>query len=280
MKSVFLTLIIVCIYIISTQAGYGQRVYANTQQYANSALANVNSPGNAVDSDYTNATTLNVTVGLLSLIYAQQNLQFTGGILPAATSPIIIKFSTNDALLGLANNMEVQRTLGGMDNLVAPVYASSSLVALLNLNADSTAEEVTIPIPPGLGESDGVRLRIKTQLLGLAFSADLYYAFFITPPSIEPSTVSVCEGESALVGISNFQVGYTYRIYDALTQGNLLYSGTEDVLSLPASGLAAGTYYLEAVEGETEFTSSRIPFDLVIYPKPGYPDIDLNVNQN
>lgn len=271
---------IVCIYIISTQAGYGQRVYANTQQYANSALANVNSPGNAVDSDYTNATTLNVTVGLLSLIYAQQNLQFTGGILPAATSPIIIKFSTNDALLGLANNMEVQRTLGGMDNLVAPVYASSSLVALLNLNADSTAEEVTIPIPPGLGESDGVRLRIKTQLLGLAFSADLYYAFFITPPSIEPSTVSVCEGESALVGISNFQVGYTYRIYDALTQGNLLYSGTEDVLSLPASGLAAGTYYLEAVEGETEFTSSRIPFDLVIYPKPGYPDIDLNVNQN
>jgi len=83
-----------------------------------------------------------------------------------------------------------------------------------------------------------------------------------------------------LISISNYQSGYTYKVYDALTEGNLLYSDTQDVLSLPAENLTSGTYYLEAVEGGTEFTSSRTPFDIVIYPKPGYPDINLNVNLN
>lgn len=281
MKSVYLALIVVGIYTIGIQTGYGQRVYADTQQPDDTfLLSSVTNENFAVDSDLTNFSILQVNVGLLGSIgTATQNLQFTGAIKPEVTAPLMIRFKYSGAVLGLSNVFGVQRTNGGLNQTRGDNYAGSTLVGLLALDAEEDSGEVTVPVPATNEITDGIRLRLSS-ILGVGPSANLYYAFFITPPNMESNVVSVCEDEPALLSISNFQSGYTYRIYDALTGGNLLYSGTENVLSLPASGLTAGTYYLEAVEGGTEFTSSRTPFDIVIYPKPRYPDIELNVNQN
>src|SRR5690606_13449478 len=231
MKSVFLVLTIVGIYTISTQAVYGQRVYADAQQTNTTPLVgSVSNPTRSVDSDYTNYSTLNVILGVLGTGFSSQNLQFTGTLKPKPTSPLMIRFGSGGSILGLLDGIQVQRTNGGVSGTIGDPYSSDTLLDLLGLIGGEEPSEVTVPIPGEDEPSDGVRLRISNALLGLAFSADLYYAFFITPPNIESSTVSVCQGESALVSISNFQSGYTYRIYDALTEGNLLYSGTEDVL--------------------------------------------------
>ncbi|WP_417359000.1 immunoglobulin domain-containing protein [Galbibacter sp.] len=280
MKSVYCILILLGVYAISTQRAYGQRVYADKQEsLATPLLASVTNENNAVDVDTTNYSTLNVSISLVSIGTATQNLQFAGTIKPQPTAPLMIRFASDGSLLGLLDGIEVQRTNNGINNPVGDSYSSNNLLDLLGLLGTEQASDVTVPVPGTNEPADGVRLRISSGLLGLGFSTDLYYAFFITPPTVE-SPVSVCEGESALISISNFQPGYTYTIYDALTGGNLLLSGTSDVLSFSMEGRTTGTYYIEAVEGETEFASSRTAFTITIYPKPGNPDIDLNVNQN
>lgn len=270
MKSVCLALIIVSIFAVSIQTAYGQRVYADDEQNSTSGTASISDPGAAVDIDVTNYSVLSVNIGLLNLFQATQNLQFTGELKPEPTSPLMIRFASGGALLGLLDGTTVQRTNNGSG--VGASHNRASLLDLLGLGSDPEPTDVTIPIPGGNQPSDGVRLRISS-VLGLTLSANLYYAFFITPPLVEFSTVYVCQGESALISISNFQSGYTYRVYDALTEGALIYSGTTDVLSIPEEDLTTGTYYLEAVEGDTEFTSSRTAFSLEVIPKPGHPDI-------
>ncbi|EKF54503.1 hypothetical protein I215_12233 [Galbibacter marinus] len=281
MKSVCLALIIVSIFAVSIQTTYSQRVYANFEEDSYTILlANVINPSFASDPDLTNYSRLQVNVGLIGSIgTARQNLQFTGTLKPEPTAPIMIRFRYGGALLGLSNVFNVQRTDGGLNQTEGDIYTGSTLLGLLGLDEAEDSGEVIVPIPATSVPTDGVQIRLSA-LIGIGPFAELFYAFFITPPTVEFTTVYVCQGESALISISNFQSGYTYRVYDALTEGNLIYSGTTDVLSIPEEDLTTGTYYLEAVEGGTAFTSSRTAFDIVIYPKPGYPEIDLNVNEN
>src|SRR5690606_1236839 len=191
---------------------------------------------------------------------------------PASTAPLMIRFRYAGAVLGLSNAFRLQRTNGGLNQTVGQAYTGSTLLGLLGLDEAEDTGEFTVPVPATGTPSDGVEIRLSA-LLGVGPSAEVFYAFFITPPLVEFSTVYVCQGESALISISNFQSGYTYRVYDALTEGTLIYSGTTDVLSIPEEDLTTVTYYLEAVEGDTEFTSSRTAFSLEVIPKPGHPDI-------
>lgn len=280
MKPLLQVLIVVSVYTININFGYGQRVYANAQQNnATFLLGSVANETNPIDINYTNYSTLNVLLGALGAVgNATQNLQFTGTIKPAPTAPLMIRFGSGGSILGLFDGIQIQRTNGDISNTVGANYTSDGILDLLMLNADPDANEVTVPVPGIPSESDGLRFRISS-VLALGFSANLYYAFFITPPTVD-DPVSVCEGESALISISNFQPGYTYRLYDALTGGNLLATGDLDVLTVDVIDLISGTYYLEAVEGDTEFASSRTALEIQVYPRPGNPDINLNVNQN
>lgn len=274
MKSLLHVLIVVSIYALNSHFGYGQRVYADAQSSQSSLLSSVSDQGYAIDSDNTNYSTLNSVLGLLGIGYAMQNLEFTGTLKPAPTAPLMIRFGSGGSILGLFDGIQIQRTNGGISNTVGANYSSDDILGLLTLNADPNPKEVTVPVPGIRSDSDGLRLRISS-VLGLGFSTNLYYAFFITPPTVE-SPVYVCEAENALISISNYQPGYTYSVYDALTGGNLLATGDLDVLTLSTVGLTSGEYYIEAIEGDTEFTSSRTPFNIVIYPKPGNPEIDLS----
>ncbi len=281
MKSFYLSILLVFMYAISIANAYSQRVYANTQENSYTLLlANVFDPDYAIDADISNFSRLQVNVGLIGSIgTATQNLQFTGVLKPASTAPLMIRFRYAGAVLGLSNAFRLQRTNGGLNQTVGQAYTGSTLLGLLGLDEAEDTGEFTVPVPATGTPSDGVEIRLSA-LLGVGPSAEVFYAFFITPPIIEFPTVAVCETQDAFISISNFQPGYTYRVYDALTDGNLIQSGTTNVLSIPEEDLTPGTYYLEAVEGGTAFTSSRTAFDIVIYPKPGYPEIDLNVNEN
>lgn len=281
MKSFYLSILLAFMYAISIANAYSQRVYANTQEDSHTPLiADVIDPTYAVDADISNFSRPQVNVGLLGSIgTATQNLQFTGVLKPASTAPLMIRFRYAGAVLGLSNAFRLQRTNGGSNQTVGQAYTGSTLLGLLGLDEAEDTGEFTVPVPATGTPSDGVEIRLSA-LLGVGPSAEVFYAFFITPPIIEFPTVAVCETQDALISISNFQPGYTYRVYDALTDGNLIQSGTTNVLSIPEEDLTPGTYYLEAVEGGTAFTSSRTAFDIVIYPKPGYPEIDLNVNEN
>ncbi|WP_335964789.1 hypothetical protein [Galbibacter sp. PAP.153] len=270
------------VFINALPAGaYGQRVYATVQQNGVSLplLANIDNPQGAVDTIYTNFSTLNVSIGGVGLVYAQQNLQFTGALRPSPSSPIIIKFGAGNTLLGLVNALIVQRTNGGMNTTVGTAYSSSRLATLITSNAGSNATEVSIPIPGPNTASDGIRLRINTAL-GVGVAANLFYAFFIVPPIPVNTAISICEGETGLIEIANFQPGYTYLLYDSLIGGAPILSGNSQVISFNVADLSSGNYYLEAIEPGTDFASARAAIQIVKYSKPGNPDIVIHINEN
>ncbi|QLE01023.1 hypothetical protein HX109_05375 [Galbibacter sp. BG1] len=267
-------LLILVIGLLTTTDSLAQRVYGNTQQTAATSLGSVNNAGRVVDANYNNFSTLNVTLSLLTTGIAQQNVRFTGALKPAPTSPLIIRFGSG-SLLGIGNNTTIQRTNGGINNTVGTAYTQQSLIDLINANSSSGATEVSIPIPGENIASDGLRLRISSAL-GVALSARFYYVFFIAPPILSTASLSVCDGSDGTLQITNFQSGYTYRLYDSLTGGNLIASGNTSTLTFSVENLSSGTYYLEAVEGGTEFLSSRTAFNITVYPKPGNPEIEIN----
>src|SRR5690606_16562583 len=205
MKLLFQVLTLVSVYAINIHIGYGQRVYADFEEIlVTPLLGSVANEGNPTDIDYTNYSTLNVLLGILGAVGdATQNLQFTGTLKPAPTAPLMIRFGSGGSILGLFDGIQIQRTNGGISNTVGTNYTSDAILDLLAINSDPEADEVIVPVPGILNDSDGLRLRIRS-VLTLGFSVNLYYAFFITPPTVE-SPVSVCQGENALIRLSNFQ---------------------------------------------------------------------------
>ncbi|WP_436831937.1 immunoglobulin domain-containing protein [Parapedobacter sp. DT-150] len=259
--------------------GYGQRVYANAQQTSVGSLGgSVQNPTFASDTNYTNYSTLRVGVGLLNLMHAMQNLQFSGTPYPkpSNTSPIMIRFSSAASIANLVGGLSIIRTNNGINNLVGTEYTSTSLLTLLNGSVES---EVIIPIPSSTATSDGLRLRIAT-LAGAALSANLYYAFYIKPPNLSQSTVTVCPAEPAQLTISNLQNNYTYRLYSAQTGGSEITGVTRagNALSIPSPpSPGTYTYWLEAREGDL-YPSARTAIQLTVVPKPPAPNVQLTPN--
>ncbi|WP_118974396.1 immunoglobulin domain-containing protein [Taibaiella koreensis] len=235
-------------------------------------LANVTFATNATDADTSNFSSLSVGLGLLGLVSATQNLRFTqAGSLPLPTSPLMVRFSGNGGLLGLANSILLQRTNGGINNPVGPPYTSSTLLDLLGLaGANNSSTEVVLPVPGLAGQpNDGVLFQINTTL-GLGLSAKLYYAFFIKAPTVAGQTI--CSGVATTLTISNPQVGYTYRWYDSLTGGNQLQGSTSTTFAV--SGLSATrTYYVEGCESSAAaaYRSGRTAVTVVVNPLPAAP---------
>lgn len=255
------TLVLVLLLCGAAREVRGQRVYATIQQSSpNILLSSVSNNGNAIDfPDTTNYSTLKVTVGLLGLVTAQQNLQFTTSTKPSKTSPVMIKIGTTASLLTLLEGISVQRTNGGLTAVVPPSYSSATLLNLLNLFQGSVIGVVVIPSD---GSSyDGVRFEVNTTL-GVALTAYNYYAFYITPPQLSSQTVTLCEGASSSVAISNFDVsrGYTYRLYSTETGGTSLSQTTSNTLDI--SSTMEGAFWVEAREGDL-YPSARTKIEIV-----------------
>ncbi len=264
----------------AVQEGHGQRVYANNEQHNyTSLLASISNPAYAVNTDTLLYSTLNVTLGLVGLVSAQQNLQFnTPVVKPSPNSPIIIKFSTPGSLLDLLGGLSVQRTNNSNSLVVPPAYGGTSLLELLNLLGGGSI--ATLVIPPTGSQFDGVRLTINTTL-GVARQANFYYAFYITPPELQSDEIILCEGQSGEAIISNFHIEngtpYTYRLFSAETGGvEVAVSTNADTFIIPTN-TPPGSYWLEARENDI-YPSARTKITVSVNPKPPAPTLNIHPN--
>lgn len=232
-----------------------QRVYASLQQ--NSGI--ISGATNATTSDTSTYSTLTSIV----LGSATQNLQFSAANKPSSTTPIILRVTTSSGLvlgLGLVSNLEVTKTLGGMTPTVGTVYTSTTLASLLGLG-NAVGE---MRIPPENANFDGV----KVHFYGLANSIRIYYAFYIKSPTANDMTT--CSGQSANLLITNFQSGYTYKLYEGATQ-----VGTTTTANMPLPVITTTTtliknYSLEANEANV-YPSGRTAVQITVRPTPTAP---------
>lgn len=253
-SSCILLFVFFILFLGASKEGYGQRVYANLQQSSPGVLlSSVTNQNYAIDlPDTSNYSTLNVALGLLGLVTAHQNLQFSTDRSPSKSSPIMIKIGTQSSILDLLGGISIQRTYGGRTSLVPPNYSSSQLLNLLNLFGGSKTGIVVVPQDGTI--YDGVRLEVNT-LLGVALTAYNYYAFYIAPPKLSSETLTFCEGESSSIAISNYQDDYTYRLYDVESGGTSINSTTTNTISF--SSTDEGVFWLEAREGDL-YPSARV----------------------
>ncbi len=269
-KYLFSQIILIWVLVFCGGRAEAQRVYANAQQTGTGILGGtITNPGFAVDTNYSNFSTLNVGIGALGLMYTMQNLQFTGtpAQIPTTTSPLIIRFGSTASLLGLVNGISVQRTNGGINTTVGTEYTANSLLSLLNGSTDSM---VIVPIPGIAGQaSDGVRLRIVT-LLGLGLNAKYYYAFFIIPPTVASNNIQVCTGSNVTINITNFNSGYTYKLYNAQIDGAQVGSATTTNVLTTNAITTSGDYWLEARESDV-YPSARTKVTVTVNPLPTAP---------
>lgn len=253
----------------AVRQGYGQRVYADAQESSPTlsllvTLSEVANPSRAVDSDTLNYSTLSVTLGALGAIVANQNLRYINNPKPTIHTPVMVKFGSTSSLLNLLGGFSVQRTNGGRTSVIAPAYSGSQLLNLLNLFGSSQTGIAIIP--PNGQPFDGVRLEVNTTLGGL-LTGFYYYAFYITPPQTSQSTLTLCGNSTGTLTITNFQPGYTYRLYDQQIGGmEVGQATTSSTLTIPGS-LAAGTYWLEARESDT-YPSARTAITVAVNPPP------------
>ncbi|MEC3878932.1 hypothetical protein [Parapedobacter sp. 10938] len=253
----------------AVKEGYGQRVYANSTQISPKqsplgiVLSEVTNPDRAIDEDnLNNFSSLNSVLGALGVVgSASQNLQFVGdnAFDPLRPTPIMIKFGSGSSLLGLVSGISLRFTDNSLENEVGTNYTDASLLSLLN---GSTASEVILPIPASTTDYDGIRLKISA-VVGLSLSAQLYYAFYITPPQIDNNEIYRCDDESGQITISNFQAGYTYRLFTDEIGGTEVEAAvsTSSILTIPPT-IVSGEYWVEARENDI-YPSARTKITLV-----------------
>lgn len=243
----------------------GQRVYANASQTGGTPLlASVQDPTFAIDGNYTNRSTLLTPLGLLNLVEAWQNIQFTGANKPTANSSLYVKIGVNGTFNGQAANIELSRTNGSSSTFVAPTYTAASLITLVGSAASGNTAEVIIP-STGL-IYDGVRYKVSSTL-GLLVTGYFYYAFFIVAPNVPNQTV--CYGNVTSLTVINNQPNFYYKWYDAATGGNLLQNSQSAVYITPAL-TATKDYFVEAVDSTATigYASARSKVTIAVQPTP------------
>jgi|GEM_PF-990652 len=256
--------------------GYGQRVYADEQQpSATFLLASVTNPGWAVDQDYSNNSTLNVTLGLLgSLGTAEQNLQFTGLNKPLPTSPITVKFTAEGNISSVLNLLGLVSFTTTLNNYtVGTPYSGQALLDLLGLFSSGQVVEATF-LGPGTSY-DGIKMKLST-VVGVGPSAKYFYAFFIVAPTVIDQVI--CQDDPAILTITNPQPNYTYKWYNVATGGSALQDGSDiNYTTDPLTSTGQHLYYVEAIDHDTpgkSYLSARVPITVTVHPKPGTPEIE------
>ena len=221
---------------------------------------------NGIISGATNALTSDTATysTLTSVLFgATQNLQFSTANKPSNTTPIILRVTASSGVvlgIGLLSNLEVVKTLGGINTTVGTVYTSSTLASLLGLG--TVVGEMLIPAENT--NFDGVRV----HLFGLANSFQIYYAFYIKSPTA--NNLTICSGQSASLPITNFQSGYTYKLYEGATA-----VGTTTTANMPLPVITTTTtviknYSLEAIEANV-YPSGRTAVQVTVQPRPIVP---------
>src|SRR5690606_20456622 len=180
-----------------------------------------------------------------------------------STTPIILRMTTSSGLVlgtGLLSNLEVSKTLGGINTTVGTLYTNNTLASLLGLG--NVVGEMRIPAENA--NFDGVR----AYFYGLANSIRIYYAFYIKSPTA--NNLTICSGQSASLSITNFQSGYTYKLYDGATQVATTTTANMPLPVITTTTTVIKNYSLEAIEANV-YPSGRTTVQVTIQPRPIVP---------
>lgn len=304
--------------LLCNQYSFGQRFYADTEQHsAKQEITLLGLLGLLTISEVknsTNASTLptsdssqlisNLGTNLLGLQVgtAWQNLQFASKK-PSSNSPIYFKTKSQGIqILSLFQGFSAQRTNNG--NEIGTSYSGTQLLGLLGLLGNQN-DSTYLFIPPKADTSqfDGVKLEISA-LLGVARTANVYYAFFITTPIISADTETLCEkalADSVTLNLGNTgETGITYYLFKDTTglyysPGSNLntattgYVGTfsNHKITIANPFLTMGTgnktqnYYIIAQDNANSpafFYSAweKITYKRTIQPAPGQASVTIN----
>ncbi|OOQ56535.1 gliding motility-associated C-terminal domain-containing protein [Mucilaginibacter pedocola] len=158
--------------------------------------------------------------------------------------------SVNNPVAGQQYNFYTVATGG------TPVFTGTSF-AVNNLTANATYYvEAT---------ANGCASATRTQ-------SDITVLPIPTSPVVaaQSGSLSVCEGESATLTVSNPQASQVYRWYDAATNGTLLFTGTE--FTTPAL-TATTSYYVETSSAGNCNASARTQVTITINALPADPTV-------
>jgi hypothetical protein len=113
-----------------------------------------------------------------------------------------------------------------------------------------------------------ISIGVRVHFFGLANSIRIYYAFYIKSPTA--NNLTTCSGQSASLLITNFQSGYTYKLYEGAAQ-----VGTTTTANMPLPVITTTTtvvknYSLEAIEANV-YPSGRTAVQVTIQPRPTVP---------
>lgn len=245
------TILYVVVTIACAAPASAQRVYARAETSLPTValVRTVSSATSAVDDDITTASSISVLVAITGVNDAYQNIKFLAAdTAKLKKSPVYLRFSV-DGLGSILGRVEIGKSLNNV--IGSLVYTGTSLLSLLGLSSYTSGTAVTAMLPVG-SNFDGIKLSMAANILT---ELKIYGAFYITPPSL--SNLNVCSGDNVVIPISNFNSGYTYRLYDQASGGTLKTSSTTNSLTLPPI-TGNTTYYVEAVDSGT-YLSVRIP---------------------
>lgn len=267
----------------TAKEGYGQRVYANASSVATDVdrgcillvCGTVNNPMNPVTMTQILNGQPSRIIAPLALSTTKHNIRFIEtNTLPTPYAPVMVKIKINASILSLVNSVSIQRTNNGVNNIVGSSYSVGTLLDLLGIGGVGNEElTVILPVPGTSQANNGVQVAVSSAVT-LGLSADLFYAFYITPPQLTNNEVFRCEEEIGEVTINNFQTGYTYRLYTAEIGGTEIPEAATTTATLTFPSNLEGTYWLEARENDI-YPSARTEINITVVPQPGHPELTI-----
>lgn len=231
----------------------------------NSGLAcigcTVTNPNDAVDSDTTNFSRLNIIAGVAGS-YVAQSLVFneTGGL--GDTVSIRLRFPVNIVSAGVLDRIRIG-SYNGTNYNNDGILLNSNVVRVQILSGGQTA---LIRFAPQAG-FDRVEVRLNSALAGLFNTVDVFYASKqVEAPQLAATTANICSGNTATFNISNTRNGVSYNWYATPTGGTPVFTGasfTTPVLT------ATTTYYAESVRtGNNCPNPNRVAANVNVTPAP------------
>ena len=246
----------------------------------------VTNPLNAIDNNLSTFST--ISGGILGLGHTiTQTAYFSNlsNVGDAAT----VTFSVPPSVLQLSLFNDV--TISTHNGFNAPPVSSTSLNSLLSLDLLgllSSGDRYTVSVVPN-GQFDRIEVSIAT---GISLLSNFrLHEIQRTPakpavPTAYPDVIEICDGETVSITAESPSLGSILRWYDAVNDGELLKesTGNPDTYITPPLPYTFPTdttfiYVASAWESGCPAESERTKIAVVVRPKPGKPDLNVNSNE-
>jgi gliding motility-associated-like protein len=199
----------------------------------------VNSPDNAVDSDTTTFSQLDVPINLVGGSVSQQLIFLNSAGVVGDT--VRVKIAIPETLLSASvlGQLQIASYNGSTFNNDATTLSSS----LLTLSILADKKTAIIKFAPK-GAFDRVEVKLKGALASLFNFVNIYYATKqVELPAVDAKSKNICAGNTATFTVTNPRAGVSYNWYTAATGGTALKTGTS--FTTPVLN-ATTTYYVES----------------------------------